>query len=58
MGGLSHSKISAINRNNILFGENINNNFCTNYSDLSLIVNKLVYNTTQSSPLQDLLINL
>lgn len=58
IGGLSHSKISAINRNNILLGENINNNSCTNSSDLSSVLNKLVDDTVQSSPLQDLLINL
>jgi hypothetical protein len=58
IGGLSHSKISTINRNNVILEGNIKNNYSSNYSDLNSSINKFVDDTTQSSPLQDLLLNL
>jgi hypothetical protein len=58
IGGLSHSKISAMNRNSIL-GENIRNSYpSSSSSNFSSSINKLVDDGMQSSPLQDLLLNL
>ncbi len=57
IGGMSHSKISTINRNNVL-EENLKNGCSNNSSNLDSSVNKLIDDSLQSSPLQDLLSNL
>jgi hypothetical protein len=68
IGGLFHSKISAINRNNVM-QENINS-FDTNIlsvkqeakqdivNNISSNISKFIDNTIPSSPLEDLLINI
>jgi hypothetical protein len=58
IAGLGHSRISVINRNSIL-RENIENNthINNNINNISSSINKLVDDTTSSSPLQDLLLN-
>jgi hypothetical protein len=61
IGGLSHTKLTAMNRNSILLHEgreNIRNEGSTDLSDLHSSVNKLIDDGIQSSPLQDLLLNL
>jgi Cytochrome C and Quinol oxidase polypeptide I len=57
MGGLSHSKISSINRNSIMY-ENIKNNISNTTVNNNPYINKFIDDTTSSSPLQDLLLNL
>lgn len=63
IGGLSHSKITSINRNTIM-EENIKNNANINDTTNNAInkinseVNKFIDDNITSSPLQDLLLNL
>lgn len=57
IGGLSYSKITAINRNSISY-ENINNNSSTDCSNTNSNITKFMDDGMQSSPLQDLLLNL
>jgi hypothetical protein len=56
IGGLFHSKISTINRNNVM-QENLNTNINTNdfANNINSHINKLIDNNMPSSPLQDLL---
>jgi hypothetical protein len=56
IGGLSHSKITTMNRNSILLEEGIRNN--PSFSDIPTGINKLINTNIESSPLQDLLLNL
>ena len=61
IGGLSHSKLTIMNRNSILMSEakeNIRNNSSSDLNDLNPSINKFVDDTINSSPLQDLLLNL
>src|SRR5258706_5136740 len=61
IGGLSHTKLTAMNRNSVLLseaGENVKNESSSYSSNLPSGVSKLVDDSTQSSPLQDLLVNL
>jgi hypothetical protein len=57
VGGLSHSKITTINRNSILLEESIKEN-ASSSSNITTGVNKLIDTNIESSPLQDLLLNL
>lgn len=57
IGGLSHSKISTINRNSIL-QENLGNNSSSNSSNINSNITKFIDDGIQSSPIQDLFLNL
>ena len=60
IGGLSHSKLTIINRNSILINEkeNIHNNYSSNLSNSNSSINKLADDSISDSPLIDLLFNI